>query len=307
VHALAEAPLEGVLRLWSGLGYYRRARMLHAAAGDIVKERGGRFPQSSAELLSLRGVGRYTAGAVASIAWGEPVPVVDGNVARVLSRLFGEDVDVGSAKGKERIWGLAASLVAARDPSSWNQALMELGATTCSPRAPRCEACPVRVECAADAKGLSATLPRPRVKRPPRPHPCLGFVLRSGQKVLLARRMPAGLYGGMWEPPHVEDTGDDDLRAWVERAGTKLRRVGVVRHVLSHRRIDMTVHGGRGSSAFVARLRRSEAYDAFAWVAVDELETRPLTSLARKVLRAAGVGAERAREPRFGAGAPNRT
>jgi A/G-specific adenine glycosylase len=147
VHALADAPLEDVLRLWSGLGYYRRARMLHAAAREIDRERGGCMPNTAAELLSIQGIGRYTAGAIASIAWGEAVPVVDGNVARVLSRVFALTADPSSGKGRRAMWELAEPLVVPEQASSWNQALMELGALTCVPKNPRCASCPVMKEC----------------------------------------------------------------------------------------------------------------------------------------------------------------
>jgi A/G-specific adenine glycosylase len=289
VLALAEAPLDHVLREWSGLGYYRRARMLHGAAGDIVRERRGRFPASAAELLTLRGVGRYTAGAVASIAWGEPVPVVDGNVARVLSRLFALDVDMQTGPGASRMWELAASLVVAEDPSSWNQALMEMGATTCLPKTPRCSECPVRVECLGLAQGLVSELPRARVRKSPVAHLCLGFVLQSRAGVLLARRVPSGLFGGMWEPPQIGDHEPCARKILVETARPGLRRAGAVTHVLSHRRIEMTVYKGKGSRALVALLRGVADYDAFAWVPASSLGERALTSLARKVLATAGV------------------
>jgi A/G-specific adenine glycosylase len=289
VHALAEAPLEDIFLQWSGLGYYRRARMLHSAAEDIVENRGGRFPVNAAELRSLRGVGRYTAGAVASIAWGEPVPVVDGNVARVLSRLFAVDADVRTGAGAKRLWDLAESLVVAKDPSSWNQALMELGATTCLPRSPRCSECPVRVECRARARGLTDKLPRARSKKAPAKVRAVGFVLRRRSRVLLGRRVESGLFGGMWEPPHVADGG----RVLLEAAGPRVRRVGSVTHVLSHRRIEMTVHAGPATHAVVAGLRACSQYDDLAWVPVSELGTHALTSLARKVLATAGVLASR--------------
>jgi len=290
VLALAEAPLEDVFVQWSGLGYYRRARMLHEAASRILRERGGQFPTSAADLRSLPGVGRYTAGAVASIAWGEPVPVVDGNVARVLSRLFALDADARTPAGARRLWELAGSLVAAEDPSSWNQALMELGATTCLPQKPRCSECPVRVECLARARGLAEELPRVRAKKAPRAVRALGLVLRGRRGVLLGRRVPGGLFGGMWEPPHVDEgAAGVDRRHLVAAAGPRVRRVGEVTHVLSHRRIEMTVLAGPSNVALVKRLRAWPQYDELAWVPVSELGARALTTLARKVLAVAGV------------------
>jgi A/G-specific adenine glycosylase len=290
VNALAEAPLDDVLVQWSGLGYYRRARMLHAAAREIGRARGGSFPGSAAELLALRGVGRYTAGAIASIAWGEAVPVVDGNVARVLSRLFAVDADVRAGPGVRRIWELADRLVASEDPSSWNQALMELGATTCLPRSPRCRECPVRVECQARARGLTGALPRTRVKRPTPRVDAVGFVLRAKGSVLLGRRVAGGLFGGMWEPPHLDAPGRSAARReLLDAAGSRIRRVGRVTHDLSHRRIEMTVFAGPATGALLDRVRASSRYDALAWTPLAELGAHALTSLARKVLAAAGV------------------
>jgi A/G-specific adenine glycosylase len=293
VHALAEAPLGDVLGLWSGLGYYRRARMLHAGAKEVVEKRKGLFPTSAAELLALPGVGRYTAGAVASIAWGEPVPVVDGNVARVLSRIFAVDGDVHTGKGAKRMWDLAASLVAPEDPSSWNQALMELGALTCLPKTPRCSVCPVRSECEARSLGLVDELPKTRARKPAALLRRVGFVLRSKRGILVARRVADGLFGGMWEPPHLEDRGPSAREVLLEAAGPGLRRAGAVTHLLSHRRIEMAVYAGKGRRALVAQLRASSDYDASGWMPEPELGTLALTSLARKVLGVAGVVVKR--------------
>jgi A/G-specific adenine glycosylase len=162
VASLAEAPEERVLALWSGLGYYRRARMLHAAAKKVAGEHAGRMPDDPAALRRLDGVGAYTAGAVASIAFGRRAALVDGNVARVLARLFAVEEDVKSAAGAARVWAIAERLVGAvqEPPGEWNQALMELGATVCVPRAPLCAVCPVAPWCAARSLGIAAELPR---------------------------------------------------------------------------------------------------------------------------------------------------
>jgi A/G-specific adenine glycosylase len=288
IHALADAPLEDVLRHWSGLGYYRRARMLHEAARQVNRERGGCLPSTAAELVGIKGIGRYTAGAVASIAWGEAVAAVDGNVARVLSRLFLIDADLKKAPGQKRIRELADSLVVPGDASSWNQALMELGATTCLPRHPRCTSCPVEAECEARTRGLTDALPRAQTRLAPRLMRRVGFVLRSRGRVLLGRRPEGGLFGGMWEPPHA-DEGEIARRAkeLVQKTKGRVRRAGVVTHILSHRRIEMTVYAGE--------VRRNIAaghlpdYEALKWIPTDELHERPLTSLAKKVLRMGGV------------------
>jgi len=165
VEALAAAPLDAVLHAWAGLGYYSRARNLHRAAQMVAFERGGRFPDTADELAELPGVGRYTAGAIASIAFGRRAPVVDGNVARVLSRLAGLAGDVRSPVVSRRLWALAAEWIDAERPGDFNQALMELGETICVPRSPDCARCPVRARCAAHRQGRVAELPTPR--RPP--------------------------------------------------------------------------------------------------------------------------------------------
>src|SRR6185369_3543428 len=149
VQALAESPLNDVLALWEGLGYYSRARNLHRAAQQVAAERGGALPQTVDELLALPGIGRYTAGAIASIAFGVDAPVLDGNVKRVLARVFDIQTDVKSPAGARELWALAASLVPSGRAGDYNQALMDLGATLCTPRAPACDICPVRELCAA--------------------------------------------------------------------------------------------------------------------------------------------------------------
>jgi A/G-specific adenine glycosylase len=290
VRALAEAPLGDVLLLWSGLGYYRRARMLHAAAREVDRERGGALPRTAAELVGIRGIGRYTAGAVASIAWGEAVAVVDGNVARVLARLFAIDADLGKGPGLKQIWALADSLVVPDDPSSWNQALMELGAVTCTPRHPRCASCPVEDECLARARGLTEELPRARIRKAPELVRRVGFVLESKGRILLARRPEGGLFGGMWEPPHADEGGVAGVaRDRVDEAKGQVRRAGFVTHVLSHRRIEVTVFAGEIkrdlSDLFTDVL---PDYEAFDWVFRGKLHERPLTTLAKKILRVGG-------------------
>jgi A/G-specific adenine glycosylase len=286
VQALADAPESDVLRAWSGLGYYRRARMLHEGARQIERDRAGRFPSSASELLTLKGVGRYTAGAVASIAYGEAVPLVDGNVARVLARLFAIDADVKRGPGLAHVWELAGMLVAPDDPSSWNQALMELGATVCVPKDPKCGACPVNRECTAYARGLTSELPRMGARRAPVSWRRVGFVVEKKGTVLLGQRLREGLFGGMWEPPHAGAEGPDaEGPGILAFAGKRLTETGVVKHVLSHRRIEMTVYRGVAQKDLVAELRaRLVGYEKLTLVRQGELESFALTTLARKVL-----------------------
>ena len=201
---LAGATLDQVLSLWSGLGYYRRARVLHLAAREVTERYGGAFPAEAAGLRDLPGVGAYTAGAIASIAFDRREALVDGNVARVLARLEGIDDDIKSAAGARRLWAAAARLVPAERPGRFNQALMELGATVCTPRSPRCDACPVDGACAARAAGREEELPVISPKREAPSVAMVAAVVRAGRRVLLARRAEGGLFGGLWEPPMVE-------------------------------------------------------------------------------------------------------
>jgi A/G-specific adenine glycosylase len=289
VQALAEAPISQVLSLWSGLGYYRRARMLHEAARRVVVEHGGRIPGDRDLLEKLEGVGAYTAGAVASIAFGKRTAAVDGNVARVLARIFAVGEAVSSGKGQARLWAIAEELVppdGEGDPGIWNQALMELGATVCTPRQPACDECPLRTICLARAQGIVNELPRTAKKKPPKHVRRAAVVLESKAGVLLARRNGGALFGGLWEPPGI----DGELAPLAARLGVpleKLEPAGEVVHVLSHRRLVVAVFRGR------APARRSwplpgDEYDAVEWVKTSSrgvpADARPHAALTRKIL-----------------------
>jgi A/G-specific adenine glycosylase len=287
VRTLASAPLDDVLELWSGLGYYRRARELHAAAREVVTRYGGALPREVTELRTLRGVGRYTAGAIASIAFGRAEPLVDGNVARVLARVFGIAHDVRSARGSRELWVTAARLVPPRDPGAFNQALMELGATICLPRAPLCSACPVRATCVAYRDGRQAELPLLRAKAAPKPVRIVAAVIRARGRVLFARRAPSGLFGGLWEPPMVEARSIRSAQSSLKEIGVNVDRIdliaaGSVRHVLSHRALEILVARADVPKPFAAR-RMAHPYEQSAWV---DLDAAPLgiSTLARKVL-----------------------
>ena len=295
VHALAEAPLDDVLALWSGLGYYRRARMLHAAAVQVAAM-GGDFPSEAEGLREIAGIGAYTAGAIASIAFGKRAPLVDGNVARVFARLFAIEDDVKAARGLARVWAIADELVPESAPGDWNQALMELGATVCVPRDPRCLLCPVNRDCEARAMGKETSLPVVVPKKTPTHERRAAVVLTRGDDVLMGRRRADGLFGGMWEPPSVLSTDRTSAPARLEQAlGARLPKLtpsGVVTHVLSHRRLEIDVFRG----ALAARRRaprvvdeRAGDYDAFELVPIDALDRRGVTTLARKLLAAGGA------------------
>lgn len=280
--ALAAAPEHDVLAAWQGLGYYRRARLLHAAARAIRERHAGEVPRTAAELESLPGIGRYTAGAIASIVHGERVPIVDGNVLRVVARLAAHPAQAGNALDDRWAWREAAALVAAAHrPGTLNEALMELGATVCTPAAPRCAACPLAAQCRARAEGSAGRIPRPRKAAPRRTVHWHSLVDLGPDGLALERRPARGLWAGMLQPPTVEATvpiGPDELaRAW----GTGIREVGAFTHVTSHRTVEFRVFvpdGGRAGGADRAGDVR---------VSLDALAEQPLSNAAWRTLECA--------------------
>ena len=231
---LAEADLDDVLKEWEGLGYYSRARNLHNAARMVRERFDGRVPEDVEGLRELPGVGAYTAGAVASIAYGVATPAVDGNVRRVLARLY--DLEAPTpAELRDR----AAALVPERRPGDFNQALMELGATLCTPRSPSCDACPVAGWCTAWRLGVQELRPLPREKKPiPEETVETAVIVRDDGALLLARRPDDGLLGGLWEFPGAAPGGDwpEGVAHWVEVAERAIE-LEPVRHVFSHKRV----------------------------------------------------------------------
>ncbi len=288
VHALATADTDEVMGEWAGLGYYGRARNLQAAARQVVEEWGGKLPDDVEGLRSLKGVGRYTAGAVASIAFDRPAPVVDGNVARVLTRLLGIREDVGSAPVIRRLWEEAEALARGRSPGDVNQAVMELGATICTPRSPRCEVCPIAARCRAREAGDPEAIPvkRPRPK-PKRLDAAAVFLERRG-KALAVRRPPEGLLGGLWELPGGELRAKEIPEAGLarslrERVGLTLtgaEKLGIVRHVFTHRALRLHVYRARGSAGRV----RLAGFDAHRWLPPSRLDELPQSTLMGKAL-----------------------
>lgn len=246
IGALAAAEEAEVLALWSGLGYYGRARRLHAAARRIAQE-GGNFPADPVALSRLPGIGDYTAAAVASIAFGRPVTVLDGNVERVAARLLGLAGDPKRAAGRRRLAAAAAALLDPADPGASNQALMELGATLCTPRSPRCALCPLQSPCRARAGGRPEDFPAPRRRRRPERRERTAALVRRNGRLLLVRRDDASpLLAGTWELPWVE--GDREPAAALARRYGGVwrleRRIGTVRHAVTHRDIRLEVWEG---------------------------------------------------------------
>ena len=202
VEALASAPLDDVLKLWEGLGYYSRARNLQRAARIVVNEHGGEIPREVEDLLKLPGIGRYTAGAIASIAFGRPAPVLDGNVIRVFARLLDLEEDISQAATQKKLWRIATEWLPASDAGEYNQALMELGQRVCKPKKPLCADCPIRAHCRA-WKADTQLLRPVRAKTPPTPHydVTAGLIRDDRERLLIAQRPLDGLLGGLWEFP----------------------------------------------------------------------------------------------------------
>ncbi|MBZ5667613.1 MAG: A/G-specific adenine glycosylase [Acidobacteriia bacterium] len=269
VQALAAASEDDVLAAWSGLGYYRRARMLHRCAKDLVQAHGGGFPQTAGELQTLPGIGRYTAAAIASIAFAEPVAVVDGNVERVLQRQTGVNLTT------PQTWQRAQAILANSRPGDFNQAMMELGATVCVPGEPRCLVCPVRKWCATQGEVPRAAPPSRQKKE----EIWCALECRDGNgtdKVRLVQRpKKASLMAGMWELPQ----SSDPPRPWPDAAHWR-----TFRHSITV--TDYTVHVLRNKSG--APLKALPAAKG-KWIAIDRIPQIPITGLTRKILKAGGI------------------
>ena len=281
VTALANATREAVLATWAGLGYYRRARMLHDAAKRVVNEHGGRWPQDYAAMLRLPGIGEYTAAAVASIAFDAPRAALDGNAWRVLARLADERELIAAAASKRRLRALANSLMD-RAPSgqrgTFTQALMELGATICIPRAPRCMACPWNTACAGLAAGTAPELPVKAPRRPSRSVELSIAVALLGDRVLLRKRpTDAAIMPGFWELPTVEGPVNA-LNGEGSLAFDGPKMLGAFSHA-----ITTTDYTCRAYEASV----EEELGTGYRWVPLAELNALPLSTISRKALRLA--------------------
>ncbi|MEO1171847.1 MAG: A/G-specific adenine glycosylase [Myxococcota bacterium] len=272
VATLASVGEETVCEEWAGLGYYSRARNLHRAACAVVREHAGAMPQTATELLKLPGIGRYTAGAIASIAYAEVTPVVDGNVGRVLSRVYRLDDVPTSPKGQRVLWERAAGLVPADGPGDFNQALMELGALVCTPKSPKCLLCPVRGDCAAYAEGDVDRFPTPK-PRAKRKRLDVAFAwIESEAGVWLEQRGLDGLWAGLWELPSA-----DGSSALAKRVGRKRlpKPLTVIEHTLSHRDVVASVYAVAAPDPVPEHWRQSA-----------QPLGEPLSALARKAIQA---------------------
>lgn len=239
VQALAAAHLDDVLPLWAGLGYYARARNLHACARAVVEHHGGQFPRSAAALAQLPGIGRSTAAAIAAFCFEERAPILDGNVKRVLARHFGVEGFPGQAAVERQLWTLAAELLPqAPSMPAYTQALMDLGATLCTTRKPRCADCPVRSTCSAFAQGRVHALPAPRPSKAVPVRRAWWLVARAGECVLLRQRGADGLWGGLWVPPAYDSA--QALSAAAQALGGAPEWLAPRRHGFTHYTLDYT-------------------------------------------------------------------
>ena len=289
--ALAAASQHDVLAMWSGLGYYRRARLLHAASKAVVDVHDGVVPADLESLLKLPGVGRYTAGAIASIVFGVAAPIVDGNVSRVLLRLSAKRATAADAA--DWSWDHAERLVKAAgdadlDVGVMNEALMELGATVCTPKAPRCEVCPLAASCLAKAKGLVDEIPTPKLAAKRKSITADVVVVTSGKRVLVRQRPASGLWASMWEAPTRETSGEPGDVATESLSGDlglecELARpeINAFLHKTTHRDVYFRVWRAKGSTRKTARVPTER------WVRASEIDSLGLSNPQAGILRAA--------------------
>ncbi|MEO7336529.1 MAG: A/G-specific adenine glycosylase [Caldimonas sp.] len=283
---LAKAPLDDVLAAWSGLGYYSRARNLHRCAQAVTAEHGGRFPSRSDDLMTLPGIGRSTAAAIAAFCFGERVAILDGNVKRVLSRVLAFEGDLSEARNQRTLWDRATDLLPDDGIESYTQGLMDLGATICLPRAPHCLLCPVASQCAASLAGTQARYPVKTVRRNRGQREHVWLSLRWKDRVWLVRRPETGVWAGLWSLPEFDSA--DALRVASDGWPGEGVALPSIRHVLTH--FDWTLHPWRWvlpprtGVARVARLTAS--WPSGRWYTLEEALALGLPSPLRRLLAA---------------------
>ena len=286
IESLAAASLDAVMRVWAGLGYYSRARNLHRCAQVIVTQHGGRFPDSPETLAQLPGIGRSTAAAIAAFAYGAHAPILDGNVKRVMARHFGVEGYPGASAIERQLWQLAESQLPDADIGAYTQGLMDLGATLCTRRAPRCETCPVRASCVALREGRVAELPTPRPARARRVcETAVALIRDSAGALLLERRPPTGVWGSLLSAPEFDlALADAELeRAIEQRYGVEVEiegRMDAVRHDFTH--FTLVIHPRLVRVVGSAMVSETAA----VWCAVAEFVSAPLPAPMRRIVLA---------------------
>lgn len=291
VRELADAEEAKVLRLWEGLGYYRRARQLHAAAKLIVREHSGEFPRSYEAVRALPGIGRYTAGAILSIGLDQRLPILEANTIRVLSRLIALRDDPRSPKSQARLWQVAEEILPASDCGAFNQALMELGSELCTPKSPRCSACPVVQHCAAFTQNLTDQIPLPAKKTEYTDLIETAIVIRRSIRVLVRQCQPGERWAGLWDFPRFASldaaspewaiTAQQKLRDWLGLEVEPAGRLATTKHGVTRYRITLHVLDAQFLSADLKRSRIAAAPQR--WVTRRELSELPLSVTGRKI------------------------
>ncbi len=294
VHHLAKADLDQVLQLWAGLGYYGRARNLHRAAQQIVRDHSGRVPSNVHELEKLPGIGRYTAGAIASIAFDTRAPVLDGNVARVLLRLIGWEARADDSQMRQQLWKLADELLPKKKVGDFNQGLMELGASICSPKSPDCPACPLNRFCTAFAWDLVKRIPLPNARTRMLEMGVATAVLRCGKQLLFVQRPADGLWGGLWELPGETLNNGESPRTARNRLRKRLpadcrlatKPVTTVQRQLTHRQITFYLYQGTLKRPKLKHIENSLQTNGCRWISRDQVGELPISRACLALLQA---------------------
>lgn len=282
VESLASAPEDDVLAAWSGLGYYRRARLLHACAKVIVEQHEGIVPDSLDALLKLPGIGRYTAGALASMVFGQRAPIVDGNVIRVLLRVHNRSIPQADKATLDWAWTRATQLVeACEDPAAFNESVMELGATVCVPKGPRCLHCPISEHCGALAAGTTESIPLPKPRAKQKHLYCASLVIRDGGSVLLEQRPSTGMWAGMYQLPTLERDDRAHEPGDLSAAGLgEHEHIESFTHVTTHRIVEFAVYHADAPS---------QTPENWTKHPIDALESLAISNAQVKALRIAGI------------------
>ncbi len=288
VDALAEAPEEEVLKAWEGLGYYSRARNLQAAVREVREKYGGRVPDDPEQIASLRGVGPYTAGAILSIAYNRPEPAVDGNVMRVLSRYLLIEDDIAKPATRVKMERIIRAMIPEGTASEFNQAIMELGATVCTPKSPHCLTCPVMERCEGRQAGVELRLPVKTKAKPPKPELRMAALAMDAEgRVLVRQRPETGLLARMWELPHCETASTRELAAMLEADTGFKFEIGEwfmdAEHTFSHIHWTMRVYrveAPTGAPAFPPHYR---------WASVRDLEQMAMPNVFLRILKHARI------------------